>query len=65
MLFIVHNISEQYRPPLQLVLRQFCGAVDKYPSGCRGEWLVGVEFNATANDSLWSFSVVGRREAPP
>jgi len=51
MLFIVHYIGEQFivTHPLQLVLRQFCGVVDKSQNGCRGEWQLVV--------------VVGRREA--
>ena len=42
-----------YRQPLQLVLWQFCAAFTKSRT------------DATANDSLQLFSVVGHREAPP
>jgi len=33
-----------YRQPLLLVLRQFCGAVDKGQNGCHGEWQLVVVF---------------------
>jgi len=53
-MFIVHYIGEHwtvYRQPLQLVLRQFCGAVPKGQNGCHCEWELVVVFTARCHAS--------------